>query len=226
MWQNARIGMLICPSSNLPNSGPWNNFSGQYMGIAGAAPMQFGPMPTGRFQDTAGMCHNEDGNWGITSNRGMVPNCSSNGLPNDKSGPSVLGKTMGDCSDGTSNTLLVGEMSGYVKDAIGNKVDRRPGRNWGWHMGGLSGWRDWGPHTNNVTLRYPPNAKVLGLPGVRDWTDWPDASPANPPLTSNHPGGVLVLRLDGSVSFMGDTIDLESMTLLAVRDDGLVGAQP
>jgi prepilin-type N-terminal cleavage/methylation domain-containing protein/prepilin-type processing-associated H-X9-DG protein len=229
VWQDKRIGALICPSSRLPNSGPWNNFSGQYMGIAGAAPMQLTPlpfgMPTGRFRDTNGMCQNDDTSWGITSNRGMVPDCSSNTLPNDKVGPHVLGKNMRDCSDGTSNTMLVGEMSGYVYDSVGNWADRRPGRNWGWHMGGLSGWKDWGPHTNNVTLRYTPNAKVLGQQGVDDWTAWPDASPANPPLTSSHPGGVNVLRVDGSVSFMNDSIDLESMTLQAVANDGLVPTQ-
>ena len=222
VWQDKRIPMLICPSSPFEESGGnWNNFKGQYMGIAGAAPMQFGPMPTGRFQDTAGMEHNNDGDWGITSGRGMVPNCSSNGLPGEQSGPNVLGKKMKDCSDGTSNTLMVGEMSQMVFDAAGNKADRRPGRNWGWHMGGLSGWRDWGPHTNNVTLRYAPNANVLLQQGVDDWTGWPDASPANPPLTSAHPGGVMVLRTDGSVQFMSDTIDLETMTLQAVRNDGL-----
>jgi prepilin-type processing-associated H-X9-DG protein len=114
---------------------------------------------------------------------------------------------------------------GYVFYWVGIWADRRPGRNWGWHMGGLSGWKDWGPHTNNVTLRYTPNAKVLGQQGVDDWTAWPDASPANPPLTSSHPGGVNVLRVDGSVSFMNDSIDLESMTLQAVANDGLVPTQ-
>lgn len=164
------------------------------------------------------MTHNGDGDWGICSNRGMVPG-SSPGLNRDKVGPGALGKNMRDCTDGTSNTLLVGEMSGYVFDLVGNKLDRRPGRNWGWHMGGLSGWQDWGPHTNNVTLRYGPNAKVLGFAGVRDWAAWADASPANPPLTSNHPGGVNVLMTDASVQFMSDSIDLEVQTFKAVRDD-------
>jgi hypothetical protein len=55
---------------------------------------------------------------------------------------------------------------------------------------------------------------------VRDWGAWADASPANAPLTSAHPGGVMTLRTDGSVQFMNDGIDLQAMTLLAVRDDG------
>lgn len=223
VWQNMRVKALICPSSSLKNNGPWNNFTSNYYGIAGAAPMQFGPQPTGSFQSTAGMAFNDDGAWGITSGRGMVPNYG-NGTSNvapDAVGPQINGVTMAQCSDGTSKTLLVGEMSGLVFGAAGVEgQDRRPSRNWGWHMGGLSGWRDWGPHTNNVTLRYAPNAKVLGQPGVRDWGAWADASPANAPLTSAHPGGVMTMKVDGSVAYMSDGIDLQTMTLLAVRDDG------
>ena len=223
VWQNLKIKMLICPSSSLPNNGPWNNFTGNYYGIAGAVPMQFGPMPTGSFQSTAGMAFNDDGAWGITSGRGLIPNYGNGtaGVAADAVGPQILGLNMSRCTDGLSKTLIVGEMSGLVFGATGGDgQDRRPGRNWGWHMGGLSGWRDWGPHTNNVTLRYTPNAKVLGQPGVRDWGAWADASPANPPLTSAHNGVVMTLRGDGSVQTMTDTIDLGIMTLLAVRDDG------
>ena len=114
-------------------------------------------------------------------------------------------------------------MSNYVYNPTnGTKADRRPGRNCGWHMGGLSGWRDWAPHTNNVTLRYAPNYRCdwTVTQGVDNWSAWADASPANPPLTSAHPGGVNTLRTDGSVQFMSDTIDLETMTFLAVRNDG------
>jgi prepilin-type processing-associated H-X9-DG protein len=227
VWQDKRIGALICPSCTLQNAGPWNNFTSSYYGIAGAAPMQYGPQPTGRFQDTKGMAFNDDNAWGITSGRGMVPNYGNvtAGVPAYNTGPRFsLGAKMSDCTDGTSNTIIVGEMSGYVVNPItGAKADRRPGRNWGWHMGGLSGWRDWAPHTNNVTLRYPPNFKCdwTVTQGVDDWTAWPDASPANAPLTSFHPGGVNTLRVDGSVQFMSDTIDMETLTLQAIRDDNL-----
>lgn len=229
VWQDARIPALICPSCVMPNLGPWNNFTSSYYGIAGAVPMQYGPEPAGRFQDTSGMVHNNDGDWGIVSNRGMVPGTGNPSQINYQTGPHVLGKNMADCTDGTSNTLIVGEMSGYVVNpTTGAKADRRPARRWGWHMGGLTGWQSWGPHTNNVTLRYPPNFKCdwTVTNGVKDWAGWADASPANPPLTSSHPGGVNVLKVDGSVTFMSDTIDVESMTLQAVRDDGLVAKVP
>jgi prepilin-type processing-associated H-X9-DG protein len=55
---------------------------------------------------------------------------------------------------------------------------------------------------------------------VRDWSAWADASPANAPLTSAHPGGVMTLRADGSVQFVTDGIDMQTLTLLAVKDDG------
>jgi prepilin-type processing-associated H-X9-DG protein len=232
VWRDARIGALICPSSSMNVFPAWNCFVSSYYPISGAAPMQFGPMPTGRFQDTTGCEHcnpSADGDWGIVSSRGMVPGTGNRTQPNYQTGPNVLGKNMRDCTDGTSNTILVGEMSNFVYNPItGAKADRRPGRNWGWHMGGLTGWQSWGPHANAVTLRYPPNFKCdwTVTQGVDDWTAWVDASPANPPLTSFHPGGVNTLRVDGSVSFMSDTIDVESMTLQAVRDDNLVATVP
>jgi prepilin-type processing-associated H-X9-DG protein len=209
--------MLICPSSAIdPGSSDSSNPSGFvqcYYGIAGA-------LTYGRFTATMNVQNTDwwDQPWGRTSNRGMVPNKGKQG---QEAGPNCLGKSMKDCTDGTSNTLLLGEMSALVSDTLGNRKDRRPGRKWGWQMGGLTGWENWAPHTNNVTLRYAPNAKVLGQAGVTDWSDWADASPANPPLTSSHPGGVNVLMTDGSVQFMSDTVDLEVMTLKAVRNDGL-----
>ena len=212
IFTNVKLSVLICPSSGLESGNP-SGFAQCYYGIAGA-------MTYGRFT-AAKNVQNEswwDQAWGQVSNRGMVPNKGKQG---QEAGPECLGKSMKDCSDGTSNTLLVGEISQLVFDALGNESDRRPGRNWGWQMGGLTGWENWAPHTNNVTLRYGPNAKVLGQPGVTDWAAWADASPANPPLTSAHPGGVNVLMTDGSVQFMSNSVDLEVMTLQAVRNDRL-----
>ena len=222
-WNGVRVKGLECPSSNLPpvgagsvpatnGTGPWGNRASHYYGIAGAS-------PTGRFTDTNGGGYWAQA-WGHSSGRGMVPNKGTTGQP---AGPGCLGKKISECSDGTASTLLVGEMSDYVRDAAGTtKSDRRPGRNWGWQMGGVSTWENWAPHSNNVTLRYPPNAAVIGQAGVTDWADWADASPANPPLTSPHPGGVNVLKVDGSVDYITNSIAMEILTLMAVRDDGIV----
>ncbi len=191
---------LKCPSSALPGG---NNRAvaeaSMYFGIAGA-------VPRGTFTSTDGFV-DQSANWGMCSSRGMLT--------------SFERQKLRDCTDGTSNTLVIGEISNYIYDNAGNRGDRRPGRNWGWTMGGLTGWRGWAPQVSNVTIRYPPNAKVLGQNGLV-WPAWDDASGTNCPLASPHTGGAQVVLTDGSVRFISNNIDMLTLTLLAVRDDNLV----
>ena len=207
-YRTIRMPMLLCPSSTLKerlDSGGMGHRS-NYYGIAGA-------IPFGRFTNTG--LYFTGNPWGDTSGRGMLPNRRTD---TDKS---RLGVRMSDASDGTSKTMIVGEISHFIFDPTGNtRDDRRPGRNWGWHMGGLSGWGNWAPHSQNVTVRYPPNAQVLGQAGVDEWTDWRDASPGNCPLSSTH-GGAQVIMTDGAVRMIIDAIDMETLTLMSVRDDGI-----
>jgi len=197
--RGAVLPLLRCPSSNLPKLSPNAFPTSHYFGIGGA-------VPRGVWTDTKGLNDNTP-NWGYTSSRGMVV---------------FGGKTIASCSDGTSNTMIEGEISNFVFDATGNsKDDRRPARNWSWAMGGLSGWRDWAPQVSNVCIRYAPNAKVLGANGLV-WPAWDDASGSNCPLTSAHTGGVQVTLTDGSVRFISDNIDMLTLTYLAVRDDDRV----
>ena len=198
--RNASLPLLKCPSSTLPAKSPNLFPTSHYYGIAGA-------VPRGTWTDTKGLT-DQTGNWGYTSNRGMIP--------------SFGGKNMKFCSDGTSNTMIEGEISNFVFDATGNtKDDRRPARNWSWAMGGLSGWSDWAPHVSNVCVRYAPNSRVLGANGLV-WPAWDDASGGNCPLTSSHTGGVHGLLTDGSVRFISDNIDMLTLTLLSVGDDDRV----
>ena len=191
---------LKCPSSTLPGGGNATVAeASHYFGIAGAVTF-------GAFTDATELS-DQTANWGYASNRGMLV-CQ-------------FGKGMRDCTDGTSNTIIEGEISNYVYDSAGNRGDRRPARNWGWTMGGLTGWWYATPQVSNVTVRYPPNAKVLGANGLV-WPAWDDASGTNTPLTSFHTGGVQVTLTDGSVRFLSDNIDMYTYTLLAVRDDGRV----
>jgi prepilin-type N-terminal cleavage/methylation domain-containing protein len=205
VYQNTRVEALLCPSSTLPNTGGIGHKS-HYFGIAGA-------MTFGTFTDTSLLWPAQA--WGATSGRGMLTNRRTD------SDRTRLGQPMGQCSDGTSKTLLVGEISDFIFDTTGTqRQDRRPGRAWGWHMGGLSNWGNWAPHSANVTIRYAPNARVIGQPGVTNWADWADASPSNCPLSSAHPGGVQVLMTDGSSRFIENVIDMNVLTLMAIRDDG------
>jgi prepilin-type processing-associated H-X9-DG protein len=206
--QNAVLPVLKCPSSPLDGKGPYMPVQlSHYFGISGA-------VPQGSFVDWTGINGQGTNNpsvpeqaWGYTSNRGMMV---------------FGGKNMGKCTDGTSNTIIEAEISNYVFDTTGNlKDDRRPSRRWSWAMGGLSGWRDWAPQVSNVCIRYAPNSKVLGLNGLV-WGGWDDASGSNCPLNSAHTGGVQVALCDGSVRFVSDNIDMTTLALLAVRDDGKV----
>ncbi len=210
LFQNVPITVLICPSSDLTSGGP-SGFAQCYYGIAGAG-------SNGAFVSQVNVDH-WDQPWGRTSNRGMVPNKGSEGQP---AGPNCLGKGMKDCSDGTSNTMLLGEMSNWVFDGAGNKSDRRPGRNWGWQMGGLSGWGELGPAHQQ---RHPAlRSQCEGLGTIRRdrlgrmGRRFPGKSSAY----LGHPGGVMVLMVDGSVQFMSDNVNLETMTFKAVRNDGQV----
>ena len=142
---------------------------------------------------------------------------------------SPLGVEMKACTDGTSKTLLVGEISGLIADAVGGvKRDRRPGNTMGWSQ---AGWGNTGHtsigHMNSVTIRYPPNAAVGGLNGVEasDPPIWHIYQQANCPLASEHPAGVQVAFADGATTFISEMIDMELLTLMAVRDDGLVISQ-
>ena len=67
-----------------------------------------------------------------------------------------------------------------------------------------------------TVINYPPNSAVAGLTGVR----LPDAHARyNHPLSSGHSGGVHALLLDGSVRFINDNINLDTLKYLGARND-------
>jgi prepilin-type N-terminal cleavage/methylation domain-containing protein/prepilin-type processing-associated H-X9-DG protein len=192
------IPWLTCPSSALPEtlSIPSGGVrQAHYYGISGAA-------PRANFVDAS--CVDNGGNYGFWSTRGMIPGSSCINLAN--------------CTDGTSNTIIIAEISGYLYDASGNRSDARPAHEWGWPMGGLTTQNN-GPHRSNVTVRYSPNSRVLGQSGANIGAE---DFLSNTPLTSFHTGGVHVTMADGSVRFISDNVDLNTLTYLSVRDDGLV----
>jgi prepilin-type N-terminal cleavage/methylation domain-containing protein len=208
--------VLRCASSQFLLRGSSNGGTGQqvphYFGIAGANTF-------GRFTSTDQLETNGNG-WGKTSNRGMIPNCRRAGVV------SPLGVDMRMCTDGTSKTLLVGEISAGIANAAGTaKEDRRPGSTMGWAQ---AGWGNAGHtkigHMNSVTIRYPPNAAVEGQDGVGT-NGWHIYQYGNCPLASEHPSGVQVAFADGATTFISDMIDMELLTLMAVRDDGFAISQ-
>ena len=198
-----------------------------------------------------------NGSGGIITPSGMLPPCEHVGFAS--------------CTDGTSNTIVVGEQSDWLRDVDPANATRYHG-DAGWDtsgtgppsasttagggfisgtvkfapvpldmsgrppsqismhqrfkvlvqrrlMEGLPGTPT-GPYDcyNITTVRYPPNYKrVLGtkaLPGCSE------DHGINNPLQSAHPGGMLVVLVDGSVQFISQTTDLAVLLRLAIRDDG------
>ena len=132
--------------------------------------------------------------------------------------------SMAMCTDGTSNSIILGECSDWAIDATGAKVHIDGGWGAGWAMG--SGQKitvTSAPETailerfyNLTTIRYPIGTKTYTLPGIAM------EHGSNNPLLSAHSGGIMAGLTDGSVRFISNSTDLTILKMLATRDDGNV----
>ena len=137
-----------------------------------------------------------------------------------------------DCTDGTSSTFIVGEMSGYKYDN-GVETDPRTASANGFMIGTDYGYTPNGKTTNaNVswgisakktqecwnfaTVRY----KISETQYLSTGDHGMGNDQCNTPIASTHPGGAQLLFLDGSVHFASETIDVTLLRRLAMRDDG------
>ena len=109
--------------------------------------------------------------------------------------------------DGTSNTILVAEFAG--KDKIwqngintGNQI---PGVN-----GGLGGWADTTSGNTKFTGSLPTGTTGPGACGVNCSNDLG--------LYSFHPGGANTAFADGSVRFINENIDIETLIAFITRN--------
>jgi len=121
-----------------------------------------------------------------------------------------------DITDGTSNTLLLGEQSDYCLDSSGVKNDCRSDWGHGFTMGAgdageLSTWS-----FNYTAVRYAIGDKRWNQSGVQDLVG------ANRPIQSIHPGGANILLADGSVRMLRTGLALQTLKNLANRNDGNV----
>ena len=188
-----KLPWLLCPSSPLDAMivpcGPLMN--PQYFGMSGAA-------STVNWNDGVNYI---PGGIAYYSDRGIMPSNKWKGIK--------------DCQDGTSNTIIVAELSKLVKDPTGVEGEIRPGNDWGWTMGTNSGWNGaW--MSQRLVTKYPPNSPVRGLTGSRI----PDAHARyNSPMSSAHAGGAHAAMTDGTVRFISNTINMDALTYLSVRND-------
>ena len=197
-----------CPSSPLPdfyatseNGGAILMFS-SYTGVAGATTAS----PTVTVTECC------DGGSGIASGSGIL-------FVNSQ-------VTMTGISDGTSNTLLVGEQSNHLRNAAGQPVPGNSGAitsqgPHGWTMGSNNG----GVGAPNVrafnvsTTRWQINQRGLDGGGANGSSanGTNRNAGANIPFSSGHSGGANMLFADGSVRFMTDATTLETLQGLSTR---------
>jgi prepilin-type N-terminal cleavage/methylation domain-containing protein len=142
-----------------------------------------------------------------------------------------------DVIDGSSNTLAIGEQSGYGRDPglpggcsnANSSYDFRTGLKQGSWAGDTHGR----PHTQAnplnggvacsvTTVRWPlgQRDRVNFDDGMGNW-GW------NRPIQSAHAGnGANVIRCDGSVVFLSAMMSYDTFKWLCIRDDGQVVAAP
>jgi prepilin-type N-terminal cleavage/methylation domain-containing protein len=206
---NVVIPALRCPSSTLPEFNTGNNavYMASYAGIMGA----YGDHPPvfveTRFRPCCTCCGGLNPN-GFESGGGML-------LLNDSVG-------FRECTDGTANTMIVGESSGWLFSGA-NKMHGDPSWPHGWPMGTGQGYQITGGGGNAdarpfnlTTIRYAVGTRNYLLDGVYD------NHGSNNPLQSEHPGGCLAAICDGKVRWLSNDTNLVVLKLFATRDDGQV----
>ena len=214
VWKEFRVPPYHCPSSDLT----WTTRSDQgnsadridsethdYVGIMGAHPDPAGRgYPQARTPETP---------YGWLYNTGML-----------LGGECVA---IRDCTDGTSNTIIVGEQSGNSLSSGSVRTDYMSGWSCGHSCresvsvinanrttGDLCVSSCGSPLRTGITvINGSPNPVSPPYRGDR-------SSRAHVPLKSYHVGGVHILLADGSARFLGDNTDAGICRQLAVRDDG------
>ena len=197
---NLRVPGLECPSSPLPKTTTYaTNANGSvtlqmvnYVGIAGS--YWRGGTTTVLSTDPLVDIY------GRAVHNGVLTPISTNSTA----------ASVASITDGTSNTMAIGEQSDYFFNADGSKTDRRSSGHRGGPWANGAGAGNW---TQNVTtVRYPI--------GTNGGTGNANPYEVNVALNGAHTGGICTARADGSVHFLSETVDFAILTALADRGDG------
>ncbi len=126
-----------------------------------------------------------------------------------------------DLTDGTSNTIAIGEQSDYCVDlSTGAKYDCRSGGGsigFGFLMGTVGVTRGGERQIGLTSVLYTVGTKKFAGgqgPGTYNGGD-------NSPIQSSHVGGAHVLLGDGTVRFISDNVNFDTFKSLSVVNDGL-----
>ena len=225
IWRNVRFGYMECPSSvgaiarfsSSEGSGDVGYQRPMYTCILGATPHPTAMNANAQFR-------------GPVSDGGVIT--------------LARGQRMSTVTDGTSNTIMIGEQSGrmYLGDGralpVGTDVnsDGRVDNNRGFHMGTSHVGYPSGDNTmdspgncahNNCARCY--NSTTINTRGIVSkglvFNDYGELR-CNKPLNSQHANGINALFADGHVAFVTANLPLDTLKLLVNRDDGGAVSEP
>ena len=129
-----------------------------------------------------------------------------------------LGIGFGGITDGSTNTILLGEQSDYLINATGGNIECRSDGGHGFNMGAQQ--RPFEGRIFNLTVvTHRINEKdfvTVAADGGGGNTG------PNRPIQSAHTGGANCAMGDGSVQFFSDSLELLVLFNLADRNDGNV----
>ena len=195
-----KIPLLLCPSAT-------QNDEDTNQGAAGVATHYFGSM--GGIADVVGS--NDEFFDLAVANNGVF---STNGIfsPSNSVGEfsRAKAKNFDDCTDGTSNTIALVEVSQSSWTAVvGQNTETVSSRRFGWASGGTFGSDGTTDIRCGITLEYTPNVKIPQMrtgqgPGIGDAT-------INQPIGSNHAGGLQIGMVDGSATFLNENVGISEM---------------
>ena len=195
--QNSPLPMIVCPSSDMEQVD--SDFSTEgivrsfYTGIHGAT------------RDENGDGEIDENDADFSSSLGLM---FDNGAFQRNTQLSLAALT-----DGTSNTMMIGEQSNWLLDANGQQVDERSDCS----HSILLGYSPVNQRIYNMTVVwYPINHQDNVDAGIQDNCG------RNTPLTSPHTGGINAVYGDGSVHFLPDTTNINVLYNLCDRSDGQV----